>query len=609
MEENKQILLPSKEYAKANDSDLNMPLSLDTSESLMRIGDRDIVLDIDQLYDKERNESVNYKIYGKIRMIFRNLFEGTADYTALEEKLFLVGDGSDYNFNGYVPYDEFAFLRKDVYRQITIPQSGSLTDFNGYTSSTTGYSKHKNISPIEAPYTNWNLYLTYVSGSDATYPMKYTLTGNTQMSFTSGDGIPFRVSFGLVETGATYYELTSPVEHGMNEGEFVTLSGSTLTSTTVSGRTFQIASVGNEVFNSEKYVINILKTQIPSGVTFSTLLTGKRCLDYTNISGTTSQYYVHKHKTLTDSHGYIMDTIGFENPIFEDEKKLLFENSAGVNDVLVERNRMESVLYDFKKPFQLSGITNNFNITPTEVYVTTIFRNGNGLFNYPSKIGYKFNFHDTWIDNVFDGSTSIEKNMTGFTYTFSPNVPESGFETFTGGTGITTGTTLIGDYIEYNPRELKERTISETFHKITQSTGIIDYGQTSSPISFPDGTLFSGASITNPVGLYYKAHHKIMLRQLSPYIEVSKVKDIYNLPENAKYYTDENVWRWRDLYDHGFVDTEGYGTNFPFVNGNHYVKADINFYLRNEMYFTNKQDGVIDFNDKNNNRNKNLLNC
>jgi hypothetical protein len=32
------------------------------------------------------------------------------------------------------------------------------------------------------------------------------------------------------------------------------------------------------------------------------------------------------------------------------------------------------------------------------------------------------------------------------------------------------------------------------------------------------------------------------------------------------------------------------------MNGNHYVKADINFYLRNEEFYTNKKDGLTDFN-------------
>ena len=90
------------------------------------------------------------------------------------------------------------------------------------------------------------------------------------------------------------------------------------------------------------------------------VIIGKRCIDFDDISGTTSQYYVHKLKTITDIDGYIMDKVGFESPIFEDEKKLLFENYNGDNDVVVERNRMESVLFDFKQmiffaPFRERG--------------------------------------------------------------------------------------------------------------------------------------------------------------------------------------------------------------------------------------------------------------
>ena len=45
-----------------------------------------------------------------------------------------------------------------------------------------------------------------------------------------------------------------------------------------------------------------------------------------------------------------MDSIGFESPVFRDEKKMLFQNSFFQEDVVVERNRMESVLFDFKQP-------------------------------------------------------------------------------------------------------------------------------------------------------------------------------------------------------------------------------------------------------------------
>ncbi len=63
MENKKEILLPSKRYKKAEEQDLNLNIGLETSQTLLRIGDKDIILDIDKLYDKERNESNKYKAW------------------------------------------------------------------------------------------------------------------------------------------------------------------------------------------------------------------------------------------------------------------------------------------------------------------------------------------------------------------------------------------------------------------------------------------------------------------------------------------------------------------------------------------------------------------
>ena len=114
MEENKKILLPSKRFKKADTEELDLRLNLETTESLMRIGDRDIILDIDKLYDKERNESKKYKIFGKIKMVFRNMYSGNTDYTYLKDRLYLVGDGTTTDHTGFLPYDEFALLSKGV---------------------------------------------------------------------------------------------------------------------------------------------------------------------------------------------------------------------------------------------------------------------------------------------------------------------------------------------------------------------------------------------------------------------------------------------------------------------------------------------------------------
>ena len=589
MEENKKILLPSKRFKKADTEELDLRLNLETTESLMRIGDRDIILDIDKLYDKERNESKKYKIFGKIKMVFRNMYSGNTDYTYLKDRLYLVGNGTTTDHTGFLPYDEFALLRRDVVREYNEPQTG--TTLTGYTQAPfklVGPTGHTIVTPITAPYQNWNVYLSYVYGSDSGYTMTYTLSGATKTegtniirNFKAGDGIPFRVSY----SGGTMYELTSPVEHGMKAGEYITLSGTTLTGTTT-GRTFYINTIGNEFHNSQNYVINILKNQLKSGTTFTNVMVGKRVLDRNNINGSTSIYYVHKHKTLTDANSYILDKVGFETPIWEDEKKLIFENFSGENDVLVERNRMESVLFDFKEPFILTGLTNNLGYTPTEVYVTTIYKNGQGYFNYTPKVGHKFNFHNSWIDEHFSGTTSIETKIpTGTTFT-----SRSGISGFTPGNVITIGTTgLTGAFVEYNSIELKERIISESYHKFTAPITRFNHNQDNSD---PNGPLYSGATANNPIGLYYQPFHRVKLRQLSPYLESAATNDIYNLPENVTFDTNEKVWRWRDLYDHGYIDVDGNGTKFPFTNGTHYVRTDINLYLRNERQYNNKPLGL-----------------
>lgn len=580
--DNKNIILPRLQFEDANDDDLSLRISFDKKENLLRENERNVVLDVSKLFDDERNSCLNYKIFGKIRMVFKNLYYGNSPYAPLKRNLYLRGDGSDGDFTGYLPYNEFAFLRNDVYREVNIPNVGSNPgSFTQNIVLYTGNTDHTIITSIDAPYKNWNIYLSYVFTGDTEHVMSYTLSGGTYTTFKAKDGIPFRV-----EENGNYYTLTSPVEHGINQGEYVILSGGTFTSSVpVSGRTFYIESVGNETYNSEKYVLNILKSEIPSGNTLSTIMLGKRCLDKNRLEQTTSVYYVHKHKTLTEENDYILDKVGFESPIFEDERKLVFENSQGVNDFLVERNRNEALIYEFKKPLVLSGVTNNLGYTPTDIYTTVIFRNGNGYFDYPPKVGWKFNFHDTWIDKHFDGTTSNETTITSTQFTKTINATTY---TFNSGNTLPIGTVLTGAFVEYNNEEFKERIISESFHKFTISETKFEHNQSS-------GVTFDGASSTNKVGLFYQPHYRVKLRELSPYVESSTTKDVYDLPENLIYDEVNKVWKWRSLYKHGFIDVDGRGTNFPFLNNSHYVKSDINFYLRNEVLYKNKQDGLIGF--------------
>lgn len=575
----KKLILPKLRFAGSQNEDLQLNLNLDSENTILRNGDRDVILNLATQFNKEKQACNKYKIFGKIRMIFRNQYLGESPYEKyLKPRLALKGYGTDDDWSGYIPYDEFAFIRYDLHKEsINGLSISNMDNFTGFTSTATSGNTHQNIFPSMARNHNWNIYLSYISDSDANFPMKYTLSGNSVddvISFVSGDGIVFRTQ---LSSNGKYYILTSPVKHGINVGEYIIIDNVA----------YYVMSVGNDVYNSEYYVINILATT----VTFNKLVTGKRCVDISNSGETTSQYYVHKHKTLTDVNGYMIDNIGFESPIFEDEKKLLSENYDSEVDVLVVRNRMEAIIYEFTEPFVRTGLTNNLGYTPVDVYATTIFRNGNGLFLYPPKIGYSFHLHNTWLDEHFSGDTANETALSGTTFTreIRTGVDYTGF---TSGNTLPIGSELYGAFIEYIPSLMTERVVSEAYHKIISDVTIFNHNQTS-------GSTYSGASANNPVGLIYQPHHRIPLRQLSPYVESYKTNDILNLPENVKYFSNENLFKWRDMYDLGYYDADGNGVDFMYMNDMLFAHKDFNFYFRNEAAYTNKTDGIGAFDDKN----------
>lgn len=578
---NKKILHPEKKYAKAPSEDQTLRLDLSRNEELLREGDRTIILDIAELYRKERNESTKYKIYGKTNMVFRNLYSGTTTYDALKNTLYDLGDGIDADWTGYLPYNEFAFIRRDVVKEVSNPTATNLGEFIPNT-VLSGSTDHTTITEYESTSWNWNFHLSYVYEHDDNYPMRYTLSGGTVYDFTSGMGVPFRV-----EDMGDYYQLTSPLKHNMNQGEYVILSGNTISSGSDSDRIFNISSLGNEIYRSNEYVINLNKSSFSSSQTISGVVFGKRCLDINNITQTTSTYYVHKHKTLTTVDECILDNAGFETPVFEIERKLQYETADGRNDVYIERNRPESILYHFKNDIDINGLSNNLGYTPTELYLTVIFRNRNGYFNHSPRLGWRFNLHSDWVDEQFNETFSGSDTNLPYTSTTIDGI------TFNQGDELPLDSVLVGSFVEYNNVDFKESVLSDSFHKITNETTIFNHGQLST-------VRLGGVSSDNPSGLIYQPHYKIKLRELSPYIETSDTDDILNLPENTIYDDYSGLWKWRDLYDHGYIDPDGFGTNFPFTNGQHYVKSDINFLLRNEQTFLNKQDGIANFTDDGN---------
>jgi hypothetical protein len=558
MDKEIKIIVPEKKYVGASSSDQNERVFFESDRKDFVDADRNIRVDLAELFNTERQASEKYRLYGKLVPMFSNSYTGTTEYEPLLNSLWLTSSpfiSNSSNYGGYPPYNEFAFIRNDVTRDK--PVSGNTTiEVVG--------NKHIEVFPINAHTFNWNTYLSYVFDKDENKKLKYTSDDDTVLEFTASDGIPVKVLF---NTRQRICVCESPVDHGLQENEYVLIKGKLL----------KIDSLGDETYGSEKRIFNIQLSQISGSSITPGIHTFKRVIDPNNLSESTSKYYIHKHKIISPMSDFIVDKCGFENSIFEDQAKLEFENPDGEKEVLKEKERGETLLLHYKKVVERLNYTNNYNVAVNEIYITTVNRNAMGYFTQP-KVGYDFNFHNSYADLHFSGGTSLE---TGFTYTQK----FINGQTFYTGNELTTGTTLDGAFVEYNKYELKERIISEASHRFSFVKEYFDHKQ-------DDEDVYHNSSSDNMFGYFYKPHFRIKLKEYSSYIEESTTSDIDNFPKNAIYFLKDKVWRWRELYTHGFIDDNKIGVDYPFINGVHYIKFHIPFYIRSEYHFS-KKDKVI----------------
>jgi hypothetical protein len=157
------------------------------------------------------------------------------------------------------------------------------------------------------------------------------------------------------------------------------------------------------------------------------------------------------------------------------------------------------------------------------------------------------------------------------------NIPQGQYNSLVG-TGpffynelLSSGDTIDGDFCEWNNFDQLERVISTYQHKIKFNQNwfaIVDNGLNSS----------------NQIGYFYQPHNPIQIGAFSDYIEEGSSTSVVGIPPYAYYSTTNALFRWRDLYPYGFIDNEGIGIDFPFMNGGHYPYVNTIFRITPEDF-------------------------
>jgi hypothetical protein len=568
--ENNRIVLSRKKYKSAPNvsSMIDVPFNQNTKN--ITEYDRSENIDLNEVFNNERQNSNKFRPLTKVTFLFKNTYVGETNYKPFYENLYYVnalessrqfcsnGNANVY-WSGYPLYNEFDLTRTD-------------NDTDGYTTPNTS-GQIDFISTSASSY-NWNFFLTYPY-ENVQKPM-YAVESQTnqELFWNSVDGLPFIIS-NSTSNGQNLITFRSVCKHGLSVGEFVELS------INYNGRNvFQVEQLGDGKVDSELFIFSISNIGY-TGTTFAESVTGtfKRVIDINNVNSTKSEYYVRRHKILTNQTESVLTNAGFELNPFKLQKQ--YEPSALTPNQISRISVKEgSQTYNlsFSDNIDIQNLIDNQQRPITELFFTFQWIGRLGWTSKPTysqyalKQGFDFNLPlkdgqpNDWWDN--DPQNLNVNSYTGIqveSYTKSSfnNIPI----VFYYNKPLSKGDTIDGDFCEWNDSEYSERVISNIYHKIIYNENVFDINITNESQEY------------NPFGFYYQTHHPITLRAFSSYIEEGSSDDTTGIPNWATYDTSTSNFIWRDIYQYGFIDNDNIGVDYPFLNGVHYPFKNLIFRL------------------------------
>jgi hypothetical protein len=539
------IVLGSEKFKSSQNQSisLNVPLEQTHKESVEY--DRNVDLNLQVVFDQERQSSTTFRPTCKYTFIFQNEFSGTTTYKPYKDNLFYTNaiknkitqtTNPNVGWDGYPQYFEFDLFRND--------------------NNTLGYTQppnnHINFINKSATTYNWSHYITYAFENDYDKQL-YAIDPQTQASWywLANEGIPFYIKFGT-DLNGNEISFQTPMKHGLNVGEFVKLpfnyNGVDI---------FQVSSLGDVGYGSDVYIFNIDNIGY-TGTTFQTGNVGnfKRIINDTNTGETTSKYYVRLHKVLTNSECAVLTKAGFELNNFSTKTKL---EKAVITPNNIERTSIkdgnQSYTLSFNCDIDINPLLDNQKRPISELYFTTIWR---GYFGWTKDLKQGFDFNVPLINGLtnpwWDQTNPL--SSTGILQSAYNSSTQPPVGPFYYNELLTIGDIIDGAYCEWNDYEQTERVISEMNHKITFNVNHFNVPSLMLP--------------TNPLGYYYKPHSPLKIRAFSDYIEEAPASGVIGIPNYAFYSNLSNSFRWRDMYPYGYIDTADIGVDYPFLNSKHY---------------------------------------
>jgi len=516
MDKRNKIKLNSQVSKLNINDDIKTKVELTSNSKPIPLGDINKILNVGEEFNKERNNSHIYNFVFTITPIFSNVLHningntnlGTFGESNIPKKnngLVTLNDyifkNNPYNQNSELTYKEsidnnlkevdgwFGFYNPDLTKN-------EPCDFYDLEPTRGRFDLNSNINK------NWDITLTYPkSKNDQHHLVKGGLL-IVECEKVNVGGIDM-VAFG------------TSTRHGLNNGDRVVLSE--LNNSSLDGE-YVVKLLGfNGDLKDNYFVIDLNPDQLNLGNSF----TDGRVKRVVN--NVVSEYYVRNYGKIDDisNDDYEIYPLSFSINIFNDSIYQLV----------------------FNKDLNLDGLTDNLGRPLSEVFLTFIKTNSDGMFS-PLKSGFDLELMPGNVNNNVS-NVRLMTNEVGNDLLQTPietniNIMYNEFS---------------GDIVEYNKIELKEIVLTEVYHRFNTIDRETSYE------GVADGPRREGY-IVNP-------NRRVKIKQFSTYIEQGDESTI-----NKPFYSvdlGDGRYIWRDLLDLGIPNLEGEVIDYPFTNGRHYI--------------------------------------
>lgn len=566
--DNTKKILTSKLSKNDVNSDGYVNINLTGKQRLLPTNDINKIVDAAEVFYKERQKCSYYRIIGTISPVMTNCLMNLSD-TPLNNATLAVFNNTIFLDKSYPlnnsyqdPLDityptslKINLKEKDGWFGYFDPniQNRSICMFVDMEPKRERFSFIPDTFPYKAtsnqpPIKNWELTITYPAFSYSSH----TIINNGILIFDKTDVV-------VSEKNMTAF--ATPIKHNLITGDKVNLYN---TNTNIFDGEYTVVRVGldNGDLKDYYFVLDI------TGVTLTNTSRFKKI-----INGVESQYYFRQFKKIKTKTAPIIEyddyeiyPAAFSENFFNDQNvQFVFNEDIDVSDLKDNLGRPLSEIFltvlktdsnnlftDVKSgleiPFFPKLVTSNTNIPLKSIPAISLIHNGPSTISPPP--------------SIITSHTPLETTLN----------PNSSF--------------FFGDVVEYNTETLNEVVLADVMHRF--NTINREQSNTFTYVSEKSYNVQNVVTVTQPTidmgpryeGYYYKAHHRIEIRQFSDYIEEAD-PNVDGIPPYSVF-TVDGKYKWRELVDIGFDQGSSPRLDYPFLNNAHYRYGNYNFWVKRQ---------------------------